>query len=167
MIHLTEVVDYQCPYCRQLNRWTRELPQNLTDRLLVSYLNFPLPMHNWARSAALAAICAEQQGPIHLARVQERLYALQSLGPAMEIKPSLVASQLNDNSPSSTLAPANAECFSSATTVKRLEKELALADELHIAKTPTIFLNGNRVEVTSEDEFHKALTEAQDRPKRN
>lgn len=135
----------------------------------MSYVNFPLPMHNWARSAALAAICAEQQGPIRFARVQERLYDLQSLGPGMEITPSVVASELNlnDDSPSSALVPANAECFSSATTVTRLDKEFALADELHIAKTPTIFINGNRVEVTSEDEFHKAIAQAQDKLKRN
>jgi protein-disulfide isomerase len=57
--------DFQCPYCAKFARETwPTIKKDFVDtgRVLVVFRHFPLPMHNEARGAALAATCAARQG---------------------------------------------------------------------------------------------------------
>lgn len=71
--------DFQCPYCAKFA--TEVLPQLRTEftapgAVQMVFRNLPLPIHPQARAAAVAAICAGQQGqfwPMH-----DRLFANQS-----------------------------------------------------------------------------------------
>ena len=57
--------DFQCPYCGQFARETwPSIKKDFVDtgRVMVVFRHFPLPMHNEARGAALAATCAARQG---------------------------------------------------------------------------------------------------------
>jgi protein-disulfide isomerase len=57
--------DFQCPYCAKFARETwPSIKKDFIDtgRLLVIFRHLPLPMHNEAKGAALAANCAGRQG---------------------------------------------------------------------------------------------------------
>jgi protein-disulfide isomerase len=57
--------DFQCPYCATFARETwPSIKKDFVDtgRVLVVFRHLPLPMHNEARGAALAANCAARQG---------------------------------------------------------------------------------------------------------
>jgi len=57
--------DFQCPYCGKFTRETwPALKKDFVDtgRVLVIFRHFPLPMHNEAMGAALAATCGARQG---------------------------------------------------------------------------------------------------------
>lgn len=74
-----EVSDFQCPYCKQ---WHDDAYPMLikdyvkTGKIRLAYVNFPLSMHQNARAAATAAMCAGAQDkfwPMH-----DALFASQS-----------------------------------------------------------------------------------------
>jgi len=54
-------MDYQCPFCKRINPYIDSLRTRYGDKLEVEYVNFPLPMHQFAFSAAEAAECARDQ----------------------------------------------------------------------------------------------------------
>jgi len=54
--------DFQCPYCAQFAATMKEVPPEDADKVRLIFHQFPLPMHVWARPAAEAAACAQQQG---------------------------------------------------------------------------------------------------------
>jgi protein-disulfide isomerase len=64
-VEITEFADYQCPFCQTFA--TLQMP-TIEDRLIKSgrlrwrYRDFPLQQHPYARLAAHAAACADEQG---------------------------------------------------------------------------------------------------------
>lgn len=64
-VTIVEFIDYECPYCQGYARETfPRLKANYIDTGKVRYVarDFPLPQHGRARSAAIAAACAGEQG---------------------------------------------------------------------------------------------------------
>lgn len=67
---IAEFSDFQCPFCRQwVERYLPTLRQRLGDEVALAYLHFPIQqIHPNAPYAALAAVCADEQGkfwPMH------------------------------------------------------------------------------------------------------
>ncbi len=61
-VTIVEYSDFQCPFCK---RGTDIIPQILKEydgKVKIAYKQLPLPIHNWARDAAIASVCADQQG---------------------------------------------------------------------------------------------------------
>ncbi len=61
-ITLIEFSDYQCPFCRRAEPTVKELLARYPTQIRFVYRHFPLEMHNRARPAAEAAVCAGNQG---------------------------------------------------------------------------------------------------------
>src|SRR5437763_8282677 len=61
-VTLEEFGDFQCPPCGQFAAFVEELLREYDSRLRVVFRNFPLPAHEHAREAALAAEAAGFQG---------------------------------------------------------------------------------------------------------
>ncbi len=59
---LVEYTDYQCPYCGRAQPTIDALVERYGDSLVHVFKNLPLPMHQQARLAAEAALCAGDQG---------------------------------------------------------------------------------------------------------
>src|SRR5919106_4744012 len=57
-VTLEEFADFQCPPCSQFAPFAEELLREYDSRLRVVFRNFPLPAHEHAREAALAAEAA-------------------------------------------------------------------------------------------------------------
>jgi protein-disulfide isomerase len=78
-VEIVEYADYQCPACQQFA--TVEWPY-VRDRLVKAgrvrwvYRDFPLTQHQWARLAAHAAACAQDQNRYW--EMQEQLFASHS-----------------------------------------------------------------------------------------
>lgn len=62
-VKVIEFSDFQCPYCRafQLNT-IQKILKDYKDKIFFVYKNFPLDFHKQAENAALAALCANEQG---------------------------------------------------------------------------------------------------------
>ena len=62
-VTLTEYGDYQCPYCGQAYQIVKKIQQQLGEKLLFVFRNFPLEsLHPHAVLAAIAAEAAGKQG---------------------------------------------------------------------------------------------------------
>jgi protein-disulfide isomerase len=78
-VEITEFADYQCPFCQTFA--TLQMP-TIEERLIQSgrvrwrYRDFPLQQHSFARLAAHAAACADEQGKYWA--MHDRIYEGQS-----------------------------------------------------------------------------------------
>lgn len=54
--------DFQCPYCSQLEPVLKQLLGKFPKEVKVVFKNYPLGFHKFARSAATAALAAQEQG---------------------------------------------------------------------------------------------------------
>ena len=61
-VTIVEYSDFQCPYCRQEESRLRTVLKKYGDQVRLVYMDFPLPFHQQAMEAALAARCADEQG---------------------------------------------------------------------------------------------------------
>jgi protein-disulfide isomerase len=61
-IHIVVFTDFECPYCLEMEQTLSRIRERYRDRVALFYLNFPLPSHQNARPAAIAALCAGAQG---------------------------------------------------------------------------------------------------------
>jgi len=61
-VTLVEFGDFECPYCRNAEPAIEAVLAAHPDDVRLVYKEFPLPQHDQAMPAALAADCADQQG---------------------------------------------------------------------------------------------------------
>jgi protein-disulfide isomerase len=107
------------------------------DTVKVVFKHMPLRMHNMAETAALAAIAAQNQG-----KFWQMHDAIFSMGPKSLNKDALIqkAEELG----------LNVEQFkkdmNSPETRKKLAKDLADARKADVTGTPSLFINGRRVQ---------------------
>lgn len=138
---LVEFADFQCPYCR---RFHLELLPRLrtafidTGRLRYFYKDFPLPYHEHAVGAAVAARCAAGQGRYW--EMVDALYAGQArLGPDLY---RALAARLG-------LEPARfGRCLGGESAQRAVRADLAEARRLGVRATPSFVigrLQGDRV----------------------
>src|SRR5438093_5066954 len=73
---LEEFADFQCPPCGSFASFGEELLKQYDSRLRIVFRNFPLPGHEHAREAALAAEAAGLQG--HFWEMHDVLYREQT-----------------------------------------------------------------------------------------
>jgi protein-disulfide isomerase len=64
-VEIVEYADYECPFCAQFGAVQfPEVRQQLieTGRVRWRFRDFPLPVHQWGRLAAMVVACASEQG---------------------------------------------------------------------------------------------------------
>ena len=140
-VTLEEFGDFQCPPCGQFAAFTEELLKEYDSRLRVVFRNFPLPAHEHAREAALAAEAAGLQGKFW--EMHDTLYREQT---AWSNAPN--ARELFE-SYAGTLG-LNLDQFrkdmDSDKARERVDSDHALGDFLGIKATPTLFINNQPVD---------------------
>lgn len=135
-VTLEEFGDFQCPPCGQFAAFAQELLKEYDSRLRVVFRNFPLPGHEHAREAALAAEAAGFQGKFW--EMYDTLYKEQSVWSKAPNTRELFESYAG------TLG-LNVEQFKqdmdSDKAKERVDSDHALGDSLGIKVTPTLFIN--------------------------
>ena len=140
-VTLEEFGDFQCPPCGQFASFAEELLKEYDSRLRVVFRNFPLPGHEHAREAALAAEAAGFQGKFW--EMHDALYKEQSSWSKAPNTRELFESYAG------TLG-LNMEQFKkdmdSDKAKERVDSDHALGDSLGIKVTPTMFINKRALE---------------------
>ncbi len=123
--------DYECPICRAVAPRLDSLLL-LRPHLAVLHRHFPLPTHPHAFEEALAVECAGRLGK--LAEGQKAMYARGGTA----VDPTDVARQLG-------IAWASFdECWQGADARSAVEADFALAIDLALPGTPSVFFSGQR-----------------------
>jgi protein-disulfide isomerase len=137
LVHLVVFLDYDCPFCKRLEPFFASMMKDpaLQSRLDLVIKQMPLPIHSTARHAALAASCAADQNkfePFH-----SRLLASSEHSDAAMVQ---LAKESGLNS------QALSACMASPEAARQVDADLADARQLGVEGTPTVFLDGNRLE---------------------
>ncbi|MCC6934247.1 MAG: thioredoxin domain-containing protein [Candidatus Yanofskybacteria bacterium] len=144
-VTIVEFSDFQCPFCRSFFTETySKIKKDYIDtgKARLVFRDYPLPFHDAARPAALAAQCADAQGKFwqyHDALFQEQAKKGQgtvAFG-AAELKSWAAQIGLNTT--------AFATCLDKETYAKRISEDMDDASTLGITGTPSFFVNGELI----------------------
>lgn len=132
LVYLVEFSDFQCPACAAFAPVVESLVEKNKNELLFVYRHFPLPKHQFAIPAALAAEAASTQGKFWEAATY--LFANQdkfsdALWDIMATNLSLDNAQFKKD-------------MTAQTGKSTIDQDLSLATALNLPGTPTFFLNG-------------------------
>ncbi len=140
-ITLVEYSDFECPVCRNLHDSLRGLLPNY-PQVKVIFKDYPIDaIHPWARTAALAGRCADQQDPKAFWKMYDSIYDAQDL-----ISASNVYDKVTDFAARAGLNPEVFKaCMSSPEATQAIDASLANGNLLEVHSTPTVFVNGRRI----------------------
>jgi uncharacterized membrane protein/predicted DsbA family dithiol-disulfide isomerase len=129
-ITIVEFVDFECPACREFYSEFEKVKVQLGDRLRYAYRMFPLPSHEHSFDAALAAVCAKDQGAFDsyasLLMEEEGLERDDLIRRAAELR-------LNMDQ--------YVSCLNGSESKRSVQKDLEDGDALKVTSTPTLFIN--------------------------
>lgn len=142
-VTVVQFSDFECPYCKQFAEWMSALPEDLRSQVRIVYKNFPLPIHPWAHEAAVLASCADLQSVDAFWRLHDFMFKNQK-----DLSPSTLHNRVQNFAqtiPGFSIKDLFA-CSARGQAEAAIYHDKLLVDELQIDSTPTIFLNGLRIE---------------------
>lgn len=150
---LIEYSDFQCPACGAYAPIVRQVKQQYGDKLALVYREFPLRQtHKYAQLAAQAGEAAAQQGKFW--EYHDLLFERQASWPqTLNVKQTFVdyAKELGlDETKFNT-------DFDSQAVKDRINVDVASGTAAKIPGTPTFFLNGQRINPQSYNDFKDAI----------
>ena len=141
---IVEFSDLQCPHCKAA--------QPTIDKLLADNPNarfifesYPLPMHDWAYKGAGYSLCVHQQNADAFWKFVAAVYDAQDgiTTANADAKLTELATAAGVNGQTA------AACSSSPQTKSKIDQSLALGKEAGVTGTPTLFLNGRKIQNVS------------------
>jgi protein-disulfide isomerase len=156
-VTLTEFSDLQCPACASFEPALQGVLAEYGDDIRFEYKHFPLPIHPYAQQASVAAEAAGMQGKFF--EYHDVLFENQStwsaaatpaalfIGYAEELE--LDIAQFRRHMNSSVLR-------------EKVQAEMAEGRELGVTGTPTFFLNGERMQIETFQDFATQIAIAVD-----
>ena len=157
---LVEFGDFQCPDCRRLAEWYKELPVSLRDQIVLVYKYLPTSPNAWGQEAAQLAACVQTEAPDSFWNVFDYIFTAQETISLENVRQQI----LNQTG---LLAPAKAAsvatCYDDRKGAPIVQRDVALAASLHVTRTPTMFMNGRRVvPIFSKNDLVELITRAVD-----
>ncbi|MBI4682197.1 MAG: thioredoxin domain-containing protein [Nitrospirae bacterium] len=146
-VTIVEFSDYQCPYCSKLQPILNQVLAAYPKDVKLVFKDFPLSFHQQARNAAKAARAAGEQG---------KYWEMHDL--VFEN-----FNQLNDNSYKEFAAKLNLDetkflaDFQSSKYDNLIQQDISLGQSASVGGTPTLFLNGKRMQGRSFEDFKAAI----------
>jgi len=139
-VTLLEFGDFQCPPCSGAAVFIDQLVKEYHPNLKLVFRNLPLPVHKYAREAALAAEAAGLQGRYW--EMHDVLYREQAVWSKADNPRELFDSYagmlgLNLNQFKKDMAGGKAR--------QRVESDVERANSLGVRSTPTVFINDQEV----------------------
>ncbi len=137
-VTVVEYSDFQCPFCK---RGADIIPQILKEydgKVKIAYKQLPLPIHNWARDAAIASVCASEQGNDKFWELHDLLFQNQANLTAENAKEEIngFAKQIGLNTDEFD------KCIGSPEAAQRVQNETEEARSIGVSSTPTFVVNG-------------------------
>ena len=141
--------DFECPWCGKLEPTLAELLTKNPDKLRIVFKHLPLPMHQQAEPAALAAIAAQKQGKFW--EMHDALFQTTNWTPTVIDE---TAQRVGLN-----MAQYKADVASQEVQTQ-LAKDKADAQAADVVATPSMFVNGRPARDRSLPTLQKMVDEA-------
>ena len=151
-VTLVEYSDFQCPACAAAQPVVKDIMNEFGNDIRFEYKHFPLPMHPLAEPAARAAEASGQQGKFF--EFHDMLFEKQK-------------TWTNSPNPSALFVQYAEELGLDVQKFRQHMNASLLSDhisadkkeggELGISGTPTFFLNGEKMQMTSYNDFYEQI----------
>ena len=136
--------DFQCPYCqKEALELRKNIPAAFGDKVQVYFTDFPLTqIHPWAMKAAIAGRCAYRAGQTPFWDYHDWVYEKQK-----EVTPENFDAKFQEYAKQKGLdALQLGRCMDDKAAAAEVEKAMAQGRDLQVSATPTLFLNGRKLE---------------------
>jgi protein-disulfide isomerase len=136
-VTIVEFSDFQCPFCAKGADILKEIKKKYGNKVKIAFKNFPLPFHNHAELAAVAGLCANEQGSDYFWKMHDAMFASQD---------SLDPEGLKKTAKSIGLKPdAFDKCLSENKYLAQVKSDMEDGRKVKVKSTPTFFINGQLI----------------------
>ena len=155
-VTVVEFLDFECEACGAAFPIVEQLRTKYEGRVTFVARYFPLPSHRNAKNAAHAVEAAARQGKFE--DMYERMFTTQAnWGEQQDSQAPLFRSYAQAFGLDMTQFDADVK---SAAVARRVQKDIDDGTTLGVTGTPTFFLNGKRVTLSSTQDLVKAIDKA-------
>ena len=157
-VTLTIFSDFQCPYCARLAQTLNTVLPSEAKTTRVVFRYFPLTMHDWARKAAEAAACVQEQGDSNFWQLHDFLFGYQS-----EFTPDSVIARITEETKHFRRFDTSrfATCVATKRTSSKVDRDIAFGTRSEVNATPTVFVNGELAgPITAPEQLRTLIREA-------
>jgi protein-disulfide isomerase len=135
-VKIVEFSDFECPFCSKASEVVHQIREKYGTKVRFVFRQYPLPMHSHAREAAQAAVAAFQQGKFW--EYHDQLFQNQR---------NLDRAGLEEHAKKAGLDVAQfKKALEDKATSDRVEDDMKLGQKAAVQGTPTLFINGQRVD---------------------
>ncbi len=131
-VTVVEVSDFQCPFCKRVTDTLKEVEQKYGNDVRFVFKNNPLPFHNRAMPAAIAAACVQEQGKFW--KMHDLLFANQAALEDANLESYARQAGVDVNRWKS--------CVASNKLKGNIDADMQRAAQLGARGTPAFFING-------------------------
>ncbi|MDT8420233.1 MAG: thioredoxin domain-containing protein [Desulfuromonadales bacterium] len=141
--------DFECPYCAKAVPLLKQIQQAYPQQSKLVFKNFPLKMHRNAEAAAIAGLAADRQGkfwPYHdlLFEHFNRLNPQKISELAKQAGLDMARFEMDRKDPA---------------LMRQVQADISQGRNIGVRGTPTLFINGRRVQQRSFDEMSRMIEE--------
>ncbi len=137
-VTIVEYSDFQCPFCKRATDMLPQILEQYKGKVKLAFKQFPLPSHPWAMDAAIASVCAYQQGNDNFWEFHDKVFEKQK-----EITVEKSKEQFKTFAKEVGLDQGKFEaCFSSQEIASRVQSEIKEGQSVGVNSTPTFIVNG-------------------------
>lgn len=141
-VTLVEFSDFECPFCARADPGIKELAAKYPQKLRLVFKHFPLSFHEKARPLAIASMAAQEQGRFW--EFHDEVFKNASSG-SLQASDSAIEGYAKaaglDVERFKRDRKAKAEAYD-----QRIEQEMAQGASADVRGTPTLFINGKKVQ---------------------
>jgi protein-disulfide isomerase len=154
-----EFSDFECPYCRQFADIVKQLSPEEQSSIRIIFHHMPLQMHPWARAAAEGVACAQLQNSNAFWSIHDQLFDHQTEITAQNIRQHLLDFAKSTNSLDLQQFQS---CLDNQMSLGLVLRDINLASANNISGTPTLFINGQRIQgIKDAAELRQLIAEAE------
>ena len=154
---LTEYSDFQCPACGAFEPVVAQVLAQYGNKIRFEYKHYPLPIHQFAIQAAQASEAAAQQGKFF--EFHDRLFADQKTWSTSQTPQVFFLQYAQDLGLNVDQFKRQMQSSIIKEAVKKAQKD---AGDMGLTGTPSFFLNGQKMELSSYEDFTAQIAAAVD-----
>jgi protein-disulfide isomerase len=144
---LVEFSDFECPFCKEEATMLRQnLLTAYPKQVRLYFKTFPIvSLHPWAKTAAIASKCVYRQDPGKFWDFHDWVFGHQGEITPENFKDKFMEWAKGEKDLDSVQL---AQCVDTKATEAEVDKDIAQGHELQVDRTPTLFINGRRINQT-------------------
>ena len=143
-VNLVVFSDFECPYCQKEEQDLRKnIPAAFGDKVRVTFVDFPLTsIHPWAMKGAIAGNCTYRVSPSAFWDYHDWIYTNQK-----DITLENFDAKFQEYAKTKGLDTLQlGRCMDDKTSAAAVDSSVELGHKLAISATPTLFINGRKLE---------------------